>query len=106
MGKKMGECTGCHTKFELDTGGNVPPHTKAIVGECCGSNLPAVPNINSKARRKMRRAAERKRQGISDPVNHAIPTPDNVPTTRLHQSKSPSHVTIFNGGLPGQGQKK
>jgi hypothetical protein len=106
MGKRTGECTGCHTKFELDAEGNVPLHTKAIVGKCCGSNLPAVPYINSKARRKMRRAAQRERQEKSDPVNDAIPTPENVPTTRLRQSDSPSHVTIFKGGLPGQGQKK
>ena len=43
MGKKKGECTVCDRTFELDAEGNVPSHTKAIVGECCGSNVPAVP---------------------------------------------------------------
>jgi hypothetical protein len=103
MGKKTGECTSCDRRFELDAEGNIPAHTKAIVGECSGSNLPAVPLINSKARRKKRREAQRLRQGTSDPVTDALPTADDVPTTQLRRGASSPHVTVFKGGLPGQG---
>ena len=104
MGKKKGECTGCHRRFELDAGGNVPSHTKEIVGECCGSNVPAVPYVNSDARREMRRAAQRERARISDPVNNAIPTDDDVRTTGTLKPGPTSHVTVISGSLPGLGK--
>ena len=106
MGKKKGECTGCHRTFELDLEGNVPSHTKAIVGECCGSNVPAVLYINSNARRKLRRAAQQQREKTSDPVNDAIPTPDDVRTTGSLRPGPTTHVTVVSGSLPGLGRNR
>ena len=34
------ECTACDQSFELDAEGNIPAHTKAIVGRCYGSDKP------------------------------------------------------------------
>jgi len=106
MGKKKGECKVCDRSFELDVEGNVPSHTKAIVGECCGSNVPAMPYINSDARRKMRRAAQREREKTSDPVNEAIPTPDDVRTTGTLRPGPTTQVTVVSGSLPGLGRNR
>jgi hypothetical protein len=40
MGIARGDCTACDQSFDLDDKGNIPEHTKPIVGKCCGSCLP------------------------------------------------------------------
>ena len=36
----MEQCSACNQQFDLDDDGRIPQHTKPIVGQCCGSNLP------------------------------------------------------------------
>ncbi len=42
MGERKGHCTACEQTFELDGGGNIPLHTKPIVGQCYGSDKPPM----------------------------------------------------------------